>query len=54
MEMKGLHIKISPEQHERLKLISRYYGMSMKAYVLTFINTAEAIEMARKIKEKKI
>jgi len=53
MGMKGLHIKISEEQHARLKVISKYYGMSMKAYILTFLNTPEAMELEKKIKEKK-
>lgn len=50
--MKGLHIRISAEQHARLKTISKYYGMSMKAYILSFITTKEAIELEKQIKEK--
>lgn len=51
--MKGLHIMISEEQHQRLKTVAKYYGMSMKAYILTFINTKEVMELEKQIREKK-
>lgn len=52
--MKGLHIVISENQHARLKLIAKYHGLSMKALLLTFINSDEMLGLEKKIKEKKV